>query len=175
MNRKKFSGIAVSIRTPAEFNIDKVLLAWKAAQSIEKFDTTRLGLYVIHINDGDAEVIQEHRLGSSKYLDTCSRIMVHNPIMLARCTNPSVSNLRKIARRTHFVAAQGDIYPFPASIRVRDRAVAAVSKFSDFDKVDKNADDTLAKFLNARGLQDLNDADGDNFDTYSSSRKRSRR
>ena len=101
--------------------------------------------------------------------------MVHNPISLARCTNPSIRNLRKIAKRTHFVAAQGDIYPLPATIRTRDRAVAVLSKFADFDKKDSNADDTLAKYLNARGLQDINDAEGDNYETYTSSRKRNKR
>ena len=106
----------------------------------------------MYINDGDDTIIRNVKEGLKKYTDSCSRIMVGNPRGLAKLGLPSIANLRKIARRTHFVSRDGLLICLPKAIADNDRSTKVVSNQANKDTDDKDANERLRVFLESRGL-----------------------
>ena len=108
-NRKNFKGeIALSTTTPPQHLIDTDLMIWKSNNVVFKYDTTKKGFYIIHLNDGLQSLLavtapaQPTRESITAYENTCTRLNVHNPRELAKLNMPSLTALRKIVRRSHF-------------------------------------------------------------------------
>ena len=78
--------------------------------------------------------------------------MVLNPKGLARMNTPSIHNLRKIARRTHFVSRNGTVEKFPDTVRKPNNTNAKISNIVDHDTQDTDSDMNIMKFLESRGL-----------------------
>ena len=88
--------------------------------------------------------------------------MVKNPTALARCTVPSIVNLRKIARGTHFVDSEGLMMAFPKRFK-RGNSSTILGR-ADADVVDEDENRKLAEFLREQGLgeaEDDSDSDSD--------------
>ena len=160
-NRKHARGLAISSPTPKKYNIDKVLYTWIEAKQIINFDTTKSGHYVIFINDGDENLkgnLTDQRI-KKEYHKSCTHMRVCNPAYLSRCTIPSIQNLRKIARGTHFVTWAGNVCKFPQVMlpranRYKSREVNDKNPANDDDN---QANQNLINFLRAEGLNAQHD------------------
>ena len=167
-DRNQVSGIAISAVTPGAHNIDRVLETWVRARVLTKYDVTKAGYYVIMVNDGDQRLIggnwERDSAEYKAYLTSCTRINITNPKALARCNLPSISNLRKIARRTHFVASTGEVIKFPGNYRWASRSVVEphISKTMGMDDVKQDADSSLRAFLKQSGIHTERGGEGGN-------------
>ena len=108
-NRKQYKGeIAMAATTPPNHVIDVELFIWRTNKIIQKFDNTKRGFYIIHLNDGNKNLIavtapaQPTAKALMDYQDTCSRLNVNNPRELVKLNNPKITDLRHLIRRTHF-------------------------------------------------------------------------
>ena len=88
------------------------------------------------------------------FVNTCSRVMVHNPLAIAKMRLPSVPNLRKLAKGTHFVASNGELLQYPAKI-VRPKFKIALSDTDGADVEIETANERLRKFLEDEGLAEV--------------------
>ena len=108
-DRKQHKGkMAVTATTPPQHNIDATLGIWRDNKIIHHFDTTKRGFYIIHLNDGDKAFLNStgsaapNKADLFAYQDTCSRLNVFNARELAKLESPTITELRKIIRKTHF-------------------------------------------------------------------------
>ena len=108
-NRPKFKGeLAVSATTPPQHQIDPTLFTWKQANVIFNYDTTKKGFYIIHLHDGQKNLIAvtapavPTREALNAYSNTCTRLNVSNPGQLAKLSTPKITGLRNLVRGTHF-------------------------------------------------------------------------
>ena len=158
-NRKEKKGLGMSFVTPAGYNRDKVWELWIKAGTLIKYDVTKAGFYVLFVKDGkkilEAGDWDYSSTEYSAYLDTCSRINVDNPVGLAKLRTPSIPNLRKIARKSHFVASNGECIAFPPEIK-NTRGRAKISDDPNRDDPDEGANNRLEAFLKSQGLGENN-------------------
>ena len=157
-DRKNVEGIALAAVTPAAHNVDKVLETWVRAGVLTKFDITKTGFYVLIVKDGDERLatadLEKGTAEHKAYVSSCTRINLSNPRAVAGCNLPSIANLRKIARRSHFVATTGDVIKLPGNYRWANQGAKTpfISKTENMDEIKHDADESLKAFLRQSGI-----------------------
>ena len=152
-NRGKITGLSLQLPTPREHNVDRILDIWVNLGSIGKHDVTRHGQYVTFINDGNPGIDCSTKIGKEEYRNTCTIMVLANPRGIVRCHTPTIANLRKLARKDHFVDSAGDIMPLPKPKSSRRGAANAYKpKISNYDQFDTETDEAVQRardFMNA--------------------------
>jgi hypothetical protein len=105
------------------------------------------------VNDGIQGPDHNKREDRNTYLDSCTRFCISNPSPVARCTLPTIANLRHLARGTHFVASNGEVVRFPKQCRAKAPPRIVISNTQDMDKVCETENSRLRDFLKRVGLE----------------------
>ena len=157
--RHQINGLTIQLTTPSAFDISRTLDLWVKADAIFQHDLTTRGFLSVFINDGDADIDPVNDV--KKFKQSCTRIMPDNPTALAKLRLPSISNLRKIARGTHFVSSNGCLIKFPSSFKRRKAKKFGTNYGGDeisdrpsLDEADETSDTRMRKFLMEQGLLD---------------------
>ena len=146
--RSKIDGIMISLATPPKHSFQPVFDLWKRAEVLVRYDLTKSGIYILYVNDGTEALKEDER----KFQDSCTRIMVQDPQGLSMCRLPSIVNLRRIARGTHFVTMSGNMMKFPK--RFTNRSYSTVQGSVDKDVVSNDENERLIEFLGKSGVDD---------------------
>ena len=128
--------LGISIDTKDGTNINVYLNALVRTEIISDFTSSRLGRLVVFINDGDTGInFNDPAFNEdlfSEYKDTCTRLMPESPALLAKLDDPTVTKLRALARRTHFVGPETrHLIKYPANGREQQFATEIISEFFD--------------------------------------------
>ena len=156
------NNILLSPVTPQAHNCDRTFDTWVRAGIIVKYDVNKAGFYMLFVNDGKPELRGKNREDQptefQAYLDSCSRIPVSNPKAIAGMRLPSVQNLRKIVKKTHFPASNGELVEYPEGYGWGAKArlnKGGAYKLSDekMDTTNAEEDKKLLKFLQENGVE----------------------
>ena len=112
-NRHKLGGLALGLITPEAHNIDRVLNLWRDAGLLAKHTVTKVGFYIVILNDGDSTLDLNVPADRKAYMSTCTRYNVTFPRRLSLMREPSVANIRKLAKLSHILGPEGQMVKVP--------------------------------------------------------------
>ena len=161
LNRKEYKGqLGISIDSKDTTNFNVYLNNLVRDEISVDYTTSRLGRLVVFINDGDTEIkYNEPHFNEelfAEYVDTCTRLMPESPALLAKLDNPTVTKLRALARRTHFVGPEfKNLIKYPAGGNEKRYATQDISEF--FDDVDAELESLMLDTTDLLGAHPKND------------------